>query len=308
VAQPPRIVIVANPSSGRGRGQRLIGMAQPMLRLFAEGSEIRISEGPEDAPRLARAAAEEGADIVAALGGDGMVGMVANGLVGTKAALAVIPGGTGNDFAVFIGLARKKPEQALTGLVDPEYRSIDVVKLDAADGVERWFVNVAGAGFDSEVNETANRMKSRVQGTAKYVAAVVTTLRRFEAAQFTITVDGEERSLSGMLVAVGNGRSYGGGMKVTPDAVLDDGLLEVCVVKGMSRGAFLRAFPKVFRGTHVKDPRVESLRGKRVEIRCSKNYTVYADGEAAGPLPATFEVHPGALRLAVPSTKGAPPS
>jgi len=242
-------------------------------------------------------------EIVAAMGGDGMTGMVGAALVGTDTALGVIPTGTGNDFARFIGLSRKKPLEAVRVLADPEIRSIDAVRVTGGGREER-FVNVAGAGFDSEVTETANEMTWKVQGTAKYVVAVVRTLRRFTAAQFEVTVDGRSRSLSGMLIAVGNGQSYGGGMKVVPNASLTDGLLEVCVVGGMSKGQFLRAFPKVFRGTHVTHPKVTMLRGARVEISADRGFDVYADGERSVPLPAVFEAMPGALKVAVP--KGAP--
>jgi diacylglycerol kinase (ATP) len=269
------------------------------------GSELRISDGPDDAPRLAREASEQGADVVAAMGGDGMVGMVATALIGTNVALGVIPTGTGNDFARLLGIDRRKPVAAARGLSAPRLIDIDAVHLSAGDGSTRYFVNVAGAGFDSEVNETANRMRTRVQGTAKYVAAVLTTLRTFTPAAFEVAVDGDRTTLSGMLVAVGNGRSYGGGMHVCPSASLTDGILDVCVVGGMSKGAFIRAFPRVFRGTHVSHPKVTMLRGSKIEISADRPFDVYADGEPAGPLPAVFEVAPGALRVAVP--RGAVP-
>jgi diacylglycerol kinase (ATP) len=225
--------------------------------------------------------------------------MVGAALVGTETALGVIPTGTGNDFARFIGINRKKPIDAVAALVDPDIRAIDAVRVSGGGREER-FINVAGAGFDSEVNETANNMKWKAQGTAKYVAAVVGTLRRFTPAQFEVTVDGEHRSLSGMLIAVGNGESYGGGMRVAAGASLTDGQLEVCVVGGMSRSAFLRAFPKVFRGTHVTHPKVTMLRGARVEISSDRPFDVYADGERSVPLPAVFEVLPGSLKVAFP--------
>jgi diacylglycerol kinase (ATP) len=302
---PPRVIVIANPASGRGKAERMIPAVRTELKELGHGSELRISNGPDDPPGMAREAAEEGAEIVAAMGGDGMVGMVGAALVGSSAALGVIPTGTGNDFATFLGIKRKRPADALAGLRDPEYRDIDVVRLTTADGVERVFLNVAGAGFDSEVNETANRMRTRIQGTAKYVAAVFKTLRRFNPAQFRMSIDGgDEESFSVMLIAVGNGRSYGGGMKITPGASIDDGILEVCAVKAMKRGQFLRAFPKVFKGTHVNDPRVQTWRGKRIELAADRHFEVYADGEPSGPLPATFEVVPGALRLAVPRSVG----
>ena len=301
----PRVVVIANPASGRGKAERLIPRVREALRVLGPGSELRLSDGPEDAPRLAREACEEGVDVVAAMGGDGMVGMVAAALVGKDAALGVIPTGTGNDFARLLGIDRRRPVAAAQGLSAPRIIEIDTVHLSAGDGSKRSFVNVAGAGFDSEVTEVANRMRTRVQGTAKYVAAVIKTLRTFTPANFEVSLDGDRVSLSGMLIAVGNGRSYGGGMHVCPSAMLTDGILDVCVVGGMSKGAFIRAFPRVFRGTHVTHPKVTMLRGAKIEISADRHFEVFADGEPAGPLPAVFEVAEKSLRVAVP--KGAVP-
>jgi len=298
-----RIVVLVNPTSGRGRSAKLLPKVRQAIQTLGLDAEVRLSRSPEDPARVAAECAEAGVEILAAMGGDGMCGMVGAALVGTDTALGVIPTGTGNDFARFIGINRKKPIDAVAGLADPDIRAIDAVGVSGGGRRER-FINVAGAGFDSEVNETANNMKWKAQGTAKYVAAVVGTLRRFQPAQFEVTVDGEQRSLSGMLIAVGNGESYGGGMRVAAGASLTDGLLEVCVVGGMSRGAFLRAFPKVFRGTHVTHPKVTMLRGARIEIAADRPFDVYADGERSVPLPAVFQVLPGALKVAFP--KGAP--
>jgi diacylglycerol kinase (ATP) len=299
-----RVVVIVNPTSGRGRSGKLLPEIRQEIHTLGLDAEVRVSRSAEDPPRIARESAEAGAEIVAAMGGDGMTGMVGGALAGTQTALGVIPTGTGNDFARFIGLNRRQPVAAVAVLADPDVRAIDAAQVTGGGREER-FINVAGAGFDSEVNETANNMKWKAQGTAKYVAAVVGTLRRFSPAQFEVTVDGSHRSLSGMLIAVGNGESYGGGMRVAAGASLTDGLLEVCVVGGMSRSAFLRAFPKVFRGTHVTHPKVTMLRGARVEISSDRPFDVYADGERSVPLPAVFQVLPGALKVAFP--RGAPP-
>jgi diacylglycerol kinase (ATP) len=296
------MVIIVNPTSGRGRGARLVPKVEEKLTALGVEHEVVLSKSPEDPPRIARQAAEDGAEVVAALGGDGMAGMVGSALIGMRTALAVIPAGTGNDFAGFLGFKRRDPIGVLASLVTPQIRDIDTVRVQGADGESQaHFINVAGAGFDSEVNETANRMKTRVQGTAKYVAAVFSTLRRFEAAKFDLTVDGKHHPLTAMMVAVGNGRSYGGGMKVCPDASLTDGLLEVCVVGAMGRFEFVRNFPRVFRGTHTTHPKVTMLRGTRVEIAADRHFHVYADGEQSLPLPATFEVLPASLRVVVPA-------
>jgi diacylglycerol kinase (ATP) len=291
-----RLVVVVNPSAGGGKAGRLIGRVDAHLHALGLDHEIRVSESAAELERLARTAAEDGAEIVAVLGGDGSVNGAVNGLLGTKAALAVLPAGTGDDFAKGIGSG--KLDAATKRLVDPTIREIDVVRV-VAGATERHFVNVAGAGFDSDVNETANAMTTRLGGTATYVVAVLRTLRTFTAANYEITVDAQTITLPAMLAVVGNGASYGGGMKVLPAASVTDGLLDVCIVEELSRVAFLRAFPRVFRGTHVSHPKVRMLRGRTVKLEADRRIQVYADGERVGPLPAIFEVEPGALLAVV---------
>ncbi|HLB61683.1 MAG TPA: diacylglycerol kinase family protein [Actinomycetota bacterium] len=296
------IVVIANPASGRGRGAKLIPRVAEALTTLGVPHEIAVSDGPDRMEPLARRAAEEGARIVAALGGDGTAGVVANGLVGTDTALAVLPGGTGDDFAKTV--ATGDLDAAIEMLADPHVEPIDIVRV-STDDVDRHFVNIAGAGFDSEVTETANAMRLRLGPTGTYIVSVVRTLRKFRPATFMISVDGVDDTVEAMLVVLGNGRMYGGGMKVCPDASLTDGKLEICVVEAMSTGAFLRAFPRVFRGTHVDHPKVRMLRGARVELNADRDVKVYADGERVGRLPAVFAVVPGALRV-VTRREGSP--
>ena len=290
------VVVVANPTAGRGRAATSIGRVAARLHALGVDHRIRVAESAEDLERLARAAAEEGVEIVAVLGGDGSAGAAANGVVGTRAALAILPAGTGDDFARAIGAS--KLEGAAELLVAPDIREVDVLRVTAG-AQDRRVINIAGAGFDSEVNEAANAMSMRLGATGTYVAAVLTTLRRFEPARYEIAVDGERIVTEAMLVVVGNGRSYGGGMRVLPDASIDDGLLDVCIVHKLSAPAFLRAFPRVFRGTHVRHPKVTMRRGRRVTVEADRRIQVYGDGERIGSLPAIFEIEPGTLRLVV---------
>jgi diacylglycerol kinase (ATP) len=297
-------VIVANPASGRGRGARLIPKVEAVLRDLDVSHQMVVSRDGSEPERLARRAASEGATVVAALGGDGHVGAVANGLIGTAAALAVIPAGTGNDFSRGIGLDRKDPLAAVRLLEKPRTATVDVVRVRTPDR-ERFYVNVGGTGFDAEVNEHANGV-SFLAGTPRYVYSTFVTLARFRPGLFRFTVDGEERSMSGMLVAVGNGVSYGGGMKVTPEARFDDGLLDLCVVGALSKPSFIRAFPRVFAGTHVTHPSVTMLRARRIEISADRAFHVYGDGERIGSLPATFEVVPAVLPVVMPGGEDDP--
>lgn len=293
-----QVVVVANPTSGRGKGARVIPLVEEVLHELQVDHRILTSLDGSEPERLAREAGEGGAGVVAALGGDGHVGAVANGIMGTGAALAVIPAGTGNDFARALGLDRKDPVAAARLLARPSTTTIDVVKVETPER-ERFYVNVGGTGFDSEVNEHANGV-TFLKGTPKYIYSTFVTLVRFKAGRFEVSVDGDDRSLSGMLVAVGNGVSYGGGMKVTPEARFDDGLLDVCVLGEVPKTTFVATFPKVFSGRHVTHPAVTMLRGKRVEVSAERPFQVYGDGERIGSLPAVFEVVPAALPVVMP--------
>jgi diacylglycerol kinase (ATP) len=291
------VVVVANPSAGRGKGGRLIGKVDRLLNAAGVPHEFRITESAEDLRHQARAAADDGVEVVAVLGGDGSIGLAADSILGTGTALAILPSGTADDFAKAVGVGRL--ETAARALAERHIVPIDVVRVTT--GTERrHFVNIAGAGFDSEVNEAANAMRVDLGATGTYLAAVVRTLSRFTPAVFRIELDGGE-TIEGphMLVVVGNGISYGGGMRVTPDASVVDGSLDVLLLGALTKGAFLRAFPKVFRGTHITHPAVRTIRATSLKVEADRRIQVYADGERVGPLPAIFEVVPSALPLIV---------
>ncbi|MEA2520527.1 MAG: hypothetical protein QOI81_173 [Actinomycetota bacterium] len=288
--------MVANPTAGHGRAGSLVGKVAGLLHDAGIEHEIRVSTSAADLTRLAREAGEQGVRIVAVLGGDGSVHLAANGVLGTGAALAVLPGGTGDDFASSIDTG--KLPAAVRLLFEPSIVQMDIVKLSCGAEVQH-YVNIAGAGFDSDVNETANGMRVRLGTTGTYIAAVVRTLPKFRPARFVISVDDEHLDVEAMLVVVGNAPAYGGGMRVLPEARINDGLLDVCVVTALSAPAFLRAFPRVFRGTHTDHPNVVMLRGTQVRVEADRRVQVYADGERIGPLPAVHELIPAALPVVV---------
>jgi diacylglycerol kinase (ATP) len=290
------VVVVANPTAGGGKAGRLIGKVYRILSELDVEHEIRVSESAEDLERLAREAAGDGAEIVAVLGGDGSVNLVANGVLGSGVALAVLPAGTGDDFAHGIGVG--KLDRATRLLAEPRIVDLDVIRATA--GAEtRHFVNIAGTGFDSAVEETASGMKRRLGARGHYALATVKTLPRFQPIGFVLDLDGERIELEAMLVVIGNSVAYGGGMKVLPQARAADGSLDVCIVRSLSTGAFLRAFPKVYLGKHGDHPAVTMLRGRRLSVEADRRSMVFADGERIGPLPAIFEVRPKALRTVV---------
>jgi diacylglycerol kinase (ATP) len=297
------VVLVANPTAGGGRGRRMIPRAEAALGALGVEQRLVMTDDGAHPLRAAREAAADGAPAVVALGGDGLVGSCAEGLVGTETALAVVPAGNGNDFARSLGLHPKRPFLALELLREGRLRAVDAVRAEGP-GWGRHYVCVGGAGFDSDVNAYANTL-TRLHGAARYVVAVFRTLARFRPAKFTVRVNGEERTLEAMMVAVANAPQYGGGMKVCPEASLDDGLLDVCVVRAIPRRTFIAVFPRVFRGTHVTHPAVVMLRGQKVEIEAERPFDVYGDGERLGPLPAVFSAVAGALKVAAPMKKEA---
>jgi YegS/Rv2252/BmrU family lipid kinase len=293
------VLLVHNPTAGGGRARRLV--PQVAARLAADGIEVaqHQTRSLEDA-RLAACQAAGAVDAVVAVGGDGTVGACAAGLAdagppgspGTGAALGVVPAGGGNDAARSLGLPAGDP-LAAAGLLPTLRRR----PADLATVAGRAYLNVAGAGFDSEVNRIANQYLGWAGNRPRYVGAVLAELVVGRTARFRLSLDGRAAELRGWLVAVANGPSYGGGMLVAPQASLADGLLEVVVIGDVGKLEFLRTFPKVFPGRHVEHPAVAVHRAARVELDADRPLAVYADGEPAGTLPATFEVRPAAITV-----------
>jgi len=290
-----KVLVVYNPTAGGGRAGRLAPRVVERLR----GDGVEVAQHPtrslEDA-RLAACLAAAEVDVVVAVGGDGTVGACAAGLAdagpGSRAALGVVPAGGGNDAARSLGLPADDPLAAAGLLTRLRRRPADLATVAG-----RAYLNVAGAGFDSEVNRVANQRLGWARGRPRYVGAVLAQLVVGRTARFELVLDGRAQRLEGWLVAVANGPSYGGGMRVAPRASLADGLLDVVVIGAIGKLEFLRTFPKVFSGAHVEHPAVAVHRAARVDLDADRSLAVYADGEPAGTLPATFEVRPSAVTV-----------
>jgi diacylglycerol kinase (ATP) len=216
------------------------------------------------------------------IGGDGTVNLAVQELVGSGLGIALMPAGTGNDFARTLNLKLKNPEQLIKYYISNKPSLIDVGKVG-----EKYFVDVLSTGFDSMVNERANAMK-RIKGRAKYNIAILLVLSTFKPKSYRFSIDGFSFESKAMLIAVSNGICYGGGMKVTPDAKIDDGLFDILILSPVSKFEFLKVFPKVFSGKHTTHPAVKILRGRSVEI--DSDAVAYADGERVGPLPVKARV------------------
>jgi diacylglycerol kinase (ATP) len=290
---------IVNPVAGRGRTQKLLPDLERAAR--AAGIALHVSPEPGAPAKLARAAADDGHDLVAC-GGDGLVTEVAGVAADTGRRLAVVPTGAGNDFARVLGYDRKHPLQAFSTIEAGQGRD-QTVDLGRVNG--RWYTCVTASGFDAEANRWANTVR-KLSGTTLYIAAVLRTLAVYKPHRFRVTVDGEVIETTAWLVAVGNGPAYAGGMHVTPNAKLDDGLLDVTIVGAMGRPEFLFNFPKVFKGSHVGHPKVTTRTAKVVHLESldpSIPMEVYADGERVGPLPGTMEAVRDALNVRVPEPR-----
>lgn len=286
------IALLTNPTAGRGRGARARDAV--LGRLRDAGLVVRNLQGrdADEALDLARQCVADGVESLVVSGGDGMVHLGAQAVATTATRLGIIPTGTGNDVARYFDLPRKDPVAAADRVIAGRTRTIDLARSGS-----RYFVTVLAAGFDAIVNERANRM-TWPRGQMRYNLATVAELRTFHPLPYTLDLDGEVRRLDAMLVAVGNGPSFGGGLRITEGALLDDGLLDVVIIRPMSRPGLIRTYPRLFKGTHVNVPEYEHHRVRCVTV-AAPGIVAYADGERFAPLPLSVECAPGALTVLV---------
>lgn len=287
---PREIALLTNPTAGKGRGGRARGAV--LERLRGAGLLVRDLSGQnaDEALDLARAAVADGVASLVVLGGDGMVHLGVQAVAGTGIPLGIVPAGTGNDVARYFDLPRKDPVAAADRVIAGTTRQVDLARCGS-----KYFTTVLCAGFDALVNERANRM-TWPKGQMRYNLATLSELRVFRPLHYTLDLDGKQIILEAMMVSVGNGPSFGGGLRIAEGALLDDGMLDVVVIKPMSRGSLVRTYPKLFKGTHVTHPQYEHHRVRTVTVACP-GITTYADGERFGDLPLTVECAPGALTV-----------
>jgi YegS/Rv2252/BmrU family lipid kinase len=287
-----RTLVVINPVAGNGRAWRVWERARTGI---ADGCtwEIAATTRVGHATELARGAAEAGYERVVAVGGDGTVCEVANGLAGSTTAVGIVPAGTGNDCAANLGLPRDPCAAARLAFAG-QPRPIDLGHITTTTAAA-WFVNIAGFGFDAEVTWRLNRLRRLGSGTVPYVIGVIQTLFHFAIPRMRVTLDGRAMDTDVFLVAVANGPSYGGGMRIAPDAAMDDGILDICVVRAISRSDVLRLVPRMYSGGHRDHPAVEFYRCRELLAESSNLVRCQADGQPLGPVPARFTVQPRGL-------------
>jgi len=283
----PRLLL--NPIAGRGRGRSLV---RRLSRL--NGVQVRPTTSPQDVVDQAREAAREGHERLLVGGGDGTLHHAIRGLAGSACALGIVPLGTGNDLARSLDIPRDPMAAARRALTAPARR----IDLGSVDG--RPFAGVLGIGIDGEVARFVNERSGGPRGRMAYLHAVVRTLASFRPPR--VRIDFEDGSYEGrvMLAALANTSCFGGGMRVAPDAVVDDGKFDLIVVEAISKLRFLAVFPRVYRGTHIDHPAVRTFRVTGATLRADRPLACYADGEPLSECSSRgtrVEILPGALAV-----------
>jgi diacylglycerol kinase (ATP) len=293
-----RFYVILNPAAGRGAAARVRGVVE--REMARAGASVTLVETTRrgHAAQLAEAAAREGWPAVVAVGGDGTVHEVVNGLMraaegGASVPLGIVGVGSGNDFAKLAGVPHDAAV-AVRGMTSAEPRAVDVGRVGA-----EWFTNGVGIGLDAQVAIQVDRRR-RFRGLAMYLNALAGVLRTFRPPHMTVELDGRKVSDEPMtLVTIGNGGRHGGGFWICPDARIDDGVLDVCACTGLGTLGILRFLPRVMRGTHTGASCVTMLRGTRVRVTSPDPLPVHADGEiiADDAHELIIELFPGRLRV-----------
>lgn len=301
--------LIVNPMSSRGKMAQRWPQIERVLRLEQFHYEAAFTQGRGHAVELTQAALKAGFDLIVAVGGDGTLNEVVNGMLeasgkaaNPEAVLGVISTGTGSDFVRTAGIPRDAMEAArylarATGILP-----LDIGEMTYDSGgkqVSRYFANVAGMGFDAEVVERTEKNGKRGGGTLPYLSTLVSTISAYRNKDVELCID--DREIQGRMnsIVVCNGKYFGGGMRVGPNATLDDGFLDVILIGDMDTLEVIVNTRKIYNGTHLSLQKVSEYRARTVLVKPRQRMMIQADGELIGEGAATFRIHPAALKLRV---------
>lgn len=298
-AASPNVVIV-NPTAGRGEAGKQVPRIRRCLGPIADQWIWHFTRGPGDAEHRASEAAAAGAELIVAVGGDGTLHEVANGIIGSTSTLGLIPFGTGNDLARALSI-HGNVDVACRAILDGETIDLDVGVIDGnGTGGERHFLVIAGTGFDARTAQTVNNGVRWLAGAAAYVYGALTTLAAFKPFQLALTLDdGEQIQRPAMFCSVANASTTGGGMKIAPEARVDDGRFDICLAGEVSKLTLVHQLTKVFKGEHVHHTAVSMHKASSITLDADPPQPLLIDGEVVGMTPATIKMLPGALPIKV---------
>ena len=289
-------IFILNPVAGKGRSVNAIEQVKKIFDEQKAEYEVWTTTYAGEATELARKAAEQGHENIISVGGDGTILEVVTGLVGTNCTMGIIPAGTGNDFVRSLGIA-VDVEEAARMILAGNTKKIDIGKTEE----DNYFINVAGCGFDTEVLYCMDGFKKHFRGQIPYILGLLKALFGYKCISAKIELDDRVIEQGIFIIAIANGKTYGGGMNVAPGAEVADGLFDITVVDAVSILTVLSILPRFIKGKHGKIRQIKSYRSSGVRVTCDKKVPINMDGEIIGTMPMSFEVVPQALNMFVPN-------
>lgn len=288
------ILFIVNPTAGKGKAKTLVPIIESECKVRNIEYVVKYTSGPADGTSIAARGAAEGFERIIAVGGDGTVNDVLNGIAGTNAALGVIPGGSGNDFIRSIN----GHNDIKKIIEDNAYGKIVKCDLGVCNG--KYFINVASSGFDAQVVIETQKAKKVFSGSLAYIAAVIKTIFIYKGKRINIKVDDYDFEENTLLVAVANGKYYGGGMLPAPEAEIGDGYFDICHIKQVGKAKMLVLFPKFIKGKHCNIKEVSMLKGSKIKIEANEELPVNLDGETFYSRQIDFEILPKGINIIIP--------
>ncbi|PYG89039.1 YegS/Rv2252/BmrU family lipid kinase [Ruminiclostridium sufflavum DSM 19573] len=289
-------IFIINPKAGKGKAIELLPVINDLFKDKGEEFIIRVTAYPGHATEIAREYSGMGACRIYSVGGDGTVNEVVNGMAGSRSSLGIIPTGSGNDFIRSIALVydiREMLERTING----KEKSIDLARVN-----DKYFINISSIGFDADVVFNAGKFKRvpGVTGSMAYIISIIYTVLKKKIFPVKIYIDNKEMELKILLAAIANGRFYGGGIMAAPEAEIDDGFLDICLITGVSRFRILSLFPKYIKGEHRQLEEVSFYRGKNIKIESNAELRLNIDGEIMPSSEIEFEIINKGINVIIP--------
>lgn len=289
-------LFIVNPKAGKGKSLNIISQIKEAFKDINEEYIIEITKWPGHATELVRNYVSKEDYRVYSVGGDGTLNEVLNGMVNSESCIGVIPSGSGNDFIRNI-CGNKLPDNIIKSTINGKVKMLDLGKID-----DRYFINISSVGIDAEVVNNAKNLKAipLISGKIAYILSAVITIFKYKYKNIQLEIDGKGVTLRSTLLAVANGKYYGGGMKVAPFADLQDGLLDICVINSLSRVKMLLLFPKLIKGKHDEIKEVSFLKGRKVQIDANEEVYISIDGEIIRKKKFNLEIIPKGIKFIIP--------
>lgn len=288
-----RILFIVNPVAGKGHAKEITPIIERECKKYGVEYVIRYTTEPKSATHLARQGVKEGFCKIVAVGGDGTLNEVVNGVAGSEAILGIVPAGTGNDFVRSV-FKNRAIEEIVGCIINGKTKSIDLAKCN-----DTYFINIGSGGFDSQVVIESEKNRKMFSGSTSYLVALIKTIFMYSGKRMKVQIDEFSFEKSILLVAIANGKYYGGGIIPTPRADIADGILDVCVIETMPKIKMLLMFPKYMKGKHEGIKGVAFYRGRKIKLASDETFAVNVDGEVSMQREVEFSIIPKGIRIVV---------